>query len=294
MAQEQQHKGLRCCPVCRLVQPVADECRGCGAGTPGRLRRRKGAFFARRMTFFVGKKVKETIVRGLGAVIVAGVFSVLMYCGLRIDRDSPPIQFFPFLLGGGIAVYGVAVMIKGLVSAINPGGSHAPLAPRFTKLPPALLAGRGATFSGTAAASGGKVSAFLRPEECLAAFLTVGRQGDGSLFLRGVRGVGFLIEQTSGDPLFVTGNTWVVGEPKGATSTPREGFSALGFDPEQFIEGPGPGHAMEIILREGDEVEVTGPESREAVPGLATGYRDGGPPVLHGTPREPVLVRFVS
>jgi hypothetical protein len=246
------------------------------------------------MTFVVRKEASRTIVRGLGAVIVAGIYFVVMYFGLGIDRNSPPIRFFPLLLGGGMAVYGVAVMIKGLVSSINPGGSHAALAPRFAKLPPALLAGRGDTFSGTAAASGGKVSAFLRPEECLAAFLTVGRQGDGSLFLRGVRGVGFLVEQTSGDPLFVTGNTWVVEEPEGAASTTREGLSALGLEPERFIEGPGPGNAVEIILREGDQVEVTGPESREAVPGLAAGYRDGGAPVLRGTPREPVLVRFVS
>jgi len=292
MAQE--HTKPRCCPKCRLVQPVADTCRGCGGGAPGRLKRRRGAFFSGPPSGNRnGSTVASVVYIVLTAAWLGGMYLVAESLG--IDRRSPAYVFFPFVIGGGLVFCVFGLVAKLLVESIAVGGPTKPrLAPRFVKLPPALLAGQGPTFAGAAAASNGKVSAFLRPEECLAAFLMVGRTRDGSLFLRGVRGAGFLVQRPTGDPLFVTGNMWIVGEPKGATSTTHDGISALGFDPDRFFEGDGPGHTMELVLREGDEVEVTGHESREPVPGLALGYRDSGAVVLRGTPQEPVLVHLKS
>lgn len=95
------------------------------------------------------------------------------------------------------------------------------------------------------------------------------------------------MERPSGEPIYVT----VTEESRGARSSTREGVSALELDPE-LIDGDGPGHTVELVLREGDEVEVTGLESREPVPDLNLGYRDAGAMVLRGTPREPVLIQL--
>jgi len=266
------------------VLGAVSECPGCGAGAPDELRRWRGAFFTAHA--FAVKAVRTTF--GALCALVVGAWLVGMYFAWKVLG----IYFFPVLVGSALVLYSAVQVGKHLYSSITFEGPTHDLAPRPVKLPRSLLAGRGTTFSGTAAASSGTVSSFLAREECLAAFLMVGRRHDSSLFLRGVRGAGFRVERPSGEPLYVTGNLWVTVDSRGAKSGTREGVSALGLDPEHLIDGDGPGHTMEFVLREGDEVEVTGAESREPAPELNLGYRDSGAVVLRGTPREPVLVHL--
>lgn len=277
-----------CCPRCRLVQKQRVFCRGCGAAHPRVIDKPTDLFHHR-----IGRW--WPILNAL--TIFPGTFLFLGGCLCLLAKIMPQAGdtlimsdalVFPVILL--ILFYYILVVVIFSIVDKRQKKKRSQLRP-LDQPPPG--ADRRARVQGTAMPLEATVSSFLGSTPCLAASLELRQGPGGGLYLRFARAEGFLLQREDGGPVLVCGELLLEGFSP-ASQQPAEGSSRLLQRVFPSLTSRVPAGAFELLVREGDRVEVSGEKPRlEVVEDLGRGYRDNGVLVMRGEPGRPLGVRPV-
>jgi hypothetical protein len=270
------------CPACRLVQAGA-RCEACGHHQTHALARVPSEMLARKIrrptlrrvtwqSMSLGKKILWVLAALVFILFGPFILPILMY-ELTGSVGAGLITMFTMLVAPWIVAFNRPVV------RLLDRGRRQELAP----LTAAPLLTDGEAHRGRVRALGPLVQSHLDDTPCVAAEL---RACDGASFsLRTVRATSFELVPERGEPIRVATPIRLEGDAATTRDLDRASLDSLGVPPNLKV----PGAWCEIVLREGDVIEVHGRAVSEQV---SAGYRDSAQALfLRG---KPVVVTIDS
>ncbi len=278
-----------CCPRCRLIQPLADQCRSCGHQTPLKIDKAPELFLAEHEGLWV-VILFLWILPGTPLFVISGL--------LLVEKIFPSVMKS---IGDAVAFPLIAAVLFGvqysiIIAVILRRKKSAHLRQRLTTVPRFSLAlPPDSRRTGSVCKISSTVPAHVTAAPCLASSLEFQGRSSARIGLRFAQSTDFILQRDGGLPVVVRGEVLL-----GPGLTSRGVRVAETRPLLQEVSANLPRQALMqtrlITLNEGDRVEIIGGEPHtEAVEELAQHYREGqAVTVLRGEPGRPILIQGIT